>query len=655
MDPRGSTAEQLVVSPGGRRDGGVEARQELGRDELEALPEMAHDPLLSAGRMTSVTTGEGSGSLHVRGGAGDEVGIVLDGLELYSPYHLPDRGGPISAIDSRNVAGVELLGGAFPAEYGGYMSGVINLDTVGPDAGQDIELAYGTTDSRVVGRGALGRDGHWMLAVRRGDPSTYLEAIGADPSYHPRYWDAFGKASWRLGRRTSLSVDVLHAYDEVEGGDRAPVQTTEPPGTFRSLHTSSYVWATVESVWSPRWTTKTLLSVGALAGQRDGSSAPVADISDDRSTEFVGLRHDSWFRSGRHLWKWGVEGERLAASYRYRSTASGDGVESRDIRVVPSGGSVGLYAADRIEVTDALDVELGVRWDGQSWVPGGGSVNPRANLAYAIGDRTTLRAGWGYFSQAPRIDALQVEDGVTDFHGEQRAEHRVIGLDHLLGGRIRIAVAAYQKLVDDPSPRFENLLDPGGFLPEADADRVQVDATRARAEGIEVEIRSAGTGRVQWRAGYAWARAEDQIAGQWVPRAWDQRHTLDFSAVWSPAHRWTVSAGATYHTGRPTTPVSAVATIGPGGAIVVDPDEGARNTERLPGYARLDLGVGRLFSIQRTSLRAHLNVTNLLDSPNPYGVEGVRVVPAGDGSMTLEPVYRDGLGRMVTAGLTWKF
>ncbi len=649
MAPRGPIAERVVVRPrGGSLGGGPEARQALNRDELEAYPELAHDPLLAAGRLTGVATVEGTGALHVRGGAGDEVAIVLDGLDLYAPYHLADRGGPISAVDSRNVAGMQLLSGAFRAEYGGEMSGVIELDSVTPSDDLQTELAYSTSDSRVVSRGGFGDRATWLVSARRGDPSLYLDAISADPSYQPQYWDAFGKARFRLSERTSLSVDFLHAHDYLAGEDGILVQTIQDPGTFRSQYTSSYVWANVENVWSPEKYSRTLVSLGRLGSSRDGSSARVAEVTDDRSTGFLGLRHDAWMRSGRQLWKWGAEIERLDASYRYVSTPAAAGIDPRDTDLHPSGTSAGVYVADRILVTRSLGIEVGVRWDGQTYVSGGaGSVNPRVNLDYALDDRTTLRAGWGYFSQAQKIHELQVEDGVTDFHDAQRAEHRVLGIEHVLSGGYRISASAYQKLVDDPAPRFENLLDPRSFFPEAGADRVLVDGTRARAEGIELGLRNAPTGRVQWRASYAWARAEDEIDGRWVPRGWDQRHTVDFGVVWSPAQLWTVSFAGSYHSGHPTTPVGANPATAAG--------LGARNSARLPDYARLDAGVSRLFAVRGTVLRGFLNVTNVLDRPNVCCIERVAVLPLDDGSTTVAPVYRQGLPRLLTAGVTWTF
>ena len=648
MDPRVPSSEEVVVHGDDPRTHGrgPETRQSLGRDELRGSPDLGTDPLQAVERLAGVSEADGRGTLHVRGGASDETSIVVDGLELYAPYHLLDRGGLVSAIDSRNIAGIELLGGAFPAEYGGHLSGVVEMDTVVPPDDLAAEVAYTTNDARLAGQGRFdGGDGYWLVSARRGDPSMLLDALATDPSYEPQYWDLFAKAGARLGRRTTLSADVLRSYDDVEGGDRTRVETVYDPGTFRSQHRSAYAWLTLENTWSRRWVTRTQLSFGRLGTEREGSSARVAVVEDGRSAGLLGLAHQAWFDSGRHLLKWGGTLQQLEASYHYVSSPTVDGLDPRNLTLHPQGIAFSGYAADRIRVTDALRLEIGVRWDERSYVSGDGSWAPRLNLDYALGDRTRLVAGWGHFDQAPRIHELAVQDGAAEFFPAQRAEHRLAGIEHVLRGGEQIGVVAYQKLVDDPTPRFENVFDPSGFFPEAGADRLRIDPTRGRAEGIEVTARGAMGQRLGWRASYALARAEDEIGGAWVPCAWDQRHAVDFGLAWRLAEHWDIRLAGIYHSGQPTTPVSGEA---------VDPVVGARNSARLPDYLRFDARLGRRFVVRGTTLATFVNVTNLLDRQNACCLEGMRV-ELDDGAPRVEPQIRSGLPRLVTAGLSWTF
>ena len=63
-------------------------------------------------------------ALIVRGGSPDENLILLDGTEVYNPYHI---GGVFSTFNSEMIADTEFLAGGFPANYGGRLSSVLSI------------------------------------------------------------------------------------------------------------------------------------------------------------------------------------------------------------------------------------------------------------------------------------------------------------------------------------------------------------------------------------------------------------------------------------------------------------------------------------------------------------------------------------------------
>jgi outer membrane receptor protein involved in Fe transport len=637
LDPRRARVEKVIVHGGEPQAhaAGIEPSRSIDGDDLRVSPDLGSDPLRAVERLPGVAENETLGALHVRGAGANETGIVLDGLELALPFHMLDRGGLVSAVDTRNVRGVALLDGALPAEYGGPLAGAVEMDTIVPDERIGANVSYTSHDAQVAGSGRFDTgDGYWLVSARRGDPSELLEALHADPGYHPEFWDGFVKTGARLGPRTSIFADFLRSHETLGGDDRARVATLYDPGTFRSVHGGTYGWLTIENTWSPRWVTRTRLSLERVASEREGQSARVDFVDDQRSAEELGFAHQAWLDTGKHLVKYGVSLERLAGSYRYRS-------EVRSLDLNPQGEALGAYASDRIHVTPALDVEIGLRWDERTDLPGSGTTAPRLNLSYALTPRTTLLGGWGHLALLPRIHELDVEDGVETFDPVQHAEHRVLGIAHTFSDGTRIDLLAYQKIVDDPAPRFENLLDPAGFLPEAAPDRTEIDPTRGRAEGIELSGHGPVGRAFAWRASYALARAEDRIDDAWVARSWDQRHALDVGLVWRPDRRWEASFGGAYHSGQPTTPVLGLAPED--GSPILGP----RNSIRLPDYLRLDARVGRHFHVRSSAWTAFVGVTNLLDRENACCLAGV--------TPNAEPVLRPGLPRMFSAGLTVAF
>jgi outer membrane receptor protein involved in Fe transport len=642
-------------------------RQSLSREDVERSPEFSHDPLQGVGRLTGVAFNEASGNMNVRGGARDEVMIVLDGLELYEPYHLKDRGGLLSIIDSRVVGGMGFLGGAFPAEYGGRMSGVIEIDSVT----QPDELSHGigvsSNDLRLASQGLFaGASGEWLFSGRRGDPSRILDALEADPRYDPSYYDVFGRVGYALSDTADLSFSLLASRDEFEGVDGAAVNTLEESGSFRSIYANNSAWLNLRKRWNPRLYSQSILSRVGLSDEREGSSANLLEVFDRRSAYVLGLKQDWLIRSDRHLWKWGVDLKQLSGEYRYRSLAAPAGpdvsagtlvtVPPEEIGLDPSGGDYGLYIADRIHVLPTLEVELGLRWDLQTYtVESDSTFSPRVSLVRAVGSRSRLRAGWGYFHQPERIHELQVQDGVERFARPQRAEHRVIGFEHELEKGYRFQVGAYQKIWTDLRVRYENLFDPFSFFPEAGADRVAIAPDRAEARGVELAVWSPPGKKLSWWAGYGLSSAEDEIDGEWIPRSWDQKHTVNLGLNLRPWDRWDLTVAGAYHSGRPTTPVTAEAQMLPDGSLGIIPIIGPRNSERFPSYHRLDLRISRSMDVKGTVLKAFLNVANLLDRDNVCCVESFDYHLAPDGTVAVEREDRHGLRRVFTFGLSWTF
>ena len=88
------------------------------------------------------------------------------------------------------------------------------------------------------------------------------------------------------------------------------------------------------------------------------------------------------------------------------------------------------YTRHRFRLGSRFTTELGTRFGTASWTKDR-FIEPRVNAAYQLGNSTALRAGWGHFHQVQGIEQLDVQDGDFNFYKAQRAEHMVLGLEHL--------------------------------------------------------------------------------------------------------------------------------------------------------------------------------------------------------------------------------
>ena len=70
------------------------------------------------------TSNELSNGLYIRGGSPDQTLTLIDGVIVYNPFHL---GGFASTFNSDAINDIRLVKGAYPAEYGGRLSSVLDI------------------------------------------------------------------------------------------------------------------------------------------------------------------------------------------------------------------------------------------------------------------------------------------------------------------------------------------------------------------------------------------------------------------------------------------------------------------------------------------------------------------------------------------------
>ena len=130
---------------------------------------------------------------------------------------------------------------------------------------------------------------------------------------------------------------------------------------------------------------------------------------------------------------------------------------------------------------------------------------------------------------------------------------------------------------------------------------------------------------------------------------------MNLGLTFRPDAQWDFTIAGTVHSGRPTTPTTAETHTLPDGSLEIVPVTGPRNSLRLPAYHRLDFGIGRSLRVRGTTLRASLNVTNVLDRENICCVDGFDFAALPDGSVEVQRRARHGLPRLITFGLSWTF
>ena len=651
LEPDPRLVEDIVVTPGHHEIVPQElgAVRSLDRDDVIAAPTLGSDPSRIVTLLPGIAAADASAAFNARGSATKDVSLILDGLELYDPFHLSAFQSPFSFVDGRMVESVDFLGGGFTADHGDRHGGFLELSSASPAETADTEIEVGTLNSRVAYEASTSF-GPLLVSGRYWYPEAIGDTIafGAD-GLHPTFGDLYVKVGLKATPSTAVSGHVLLASDRAklaESGGNEKVVSSNVSGTL---------WFRVLRSWSPRVAIDTVISAGRIDRFRQGTAQPGNDlvaVEDRRRVAFVGIKNDATWTIGRsHVLRGGLDVRFLGADLEH--TAGPPGAMST-LSVGPSGAGIGAYLAYRTALSDRLITEVGLRWDRQTYTDDR-QWSPRLNLVWKPGQRSEVRLGAGRYAQSLRIHELRIEDGETAYRAPEISQQLDLTYIHRFSKQWSLRVDAYRHQLGRLQPRYENLFRPIDLFPEVENDRVLVVPESAELHGVEVSLRGDAGAPLQWFLNTTWSSAKDVIDGIEVPRSWDQPYAGNFLVAyrWQPG--WFLSISGTVHTGWPTTPVTGRVVTLPDGSTQIEPVPGPRNSARFPTYARLDLKTGRTIATVKGSVRVELSIANLTDRKNACCVDEVHFEAGPDGLIQTTTDLKYWLGITPSLQVLWKF
>ncbi len=639
------------------------SRFSIDQRTIQTMPDLGEDPMRVVQRLPGAAASGASAKTHFRGGEHDEIGIMLNGHDLFDPFHIRDYQSIFSAIDARAIEGVEVFTGGFPVRFGDRMSGLVlmeSLESVEPRH-TEIGISVFNTSFLTAGNEA---DRNWLVSARRGN----LDLIISPEFGSPSYYDIFGEYSYDISPDATISFNALFADDRVE------VILESEPAEFEQVVSrtrNAQLWVELENRWSDELSSKLVVSGTRFENGRRGSLGDaeklVAAVRDDRDVEQFGLRHDwSWNSSKNHLMQWGIEGSYSRANYDYANTAEYFGLpvmfegqseeSSFAATAAPKGSRYSLYFSDRMRFSEKTVIEWGLRWDDQTYTEdtSDSQLSPRFNVMRTLGPNTELRLSWGRYHQSQGIHELQIEDGVTNFWPAQKADHLIVGMRHLFDDKYSLRVEVFQKKMHQLRPRFENLFDPLGLIPEVQPDRIRLDPTSARSRGLEVLLDRAD-GPFTWWASYTLSEATDRINGIDEYRSWHQRHAFQGGLSWSGA-KWDVALATSVHSGWPTTDLTLVDDgVDEDGEPQFIAVTGPRNVERLGTFASVDFRISRKWQLRRGSFMAFLEISNLFNRSNECCLDWDFEEDEDTGEDVFERGVDHWMPLLPAVGILWEF
>ncbi len=390
-----------------------------------------------------------NGVVHLNGDHG-VIDYLVDGVPL--PQALNREVG--SEIDPNDVSFVDVIEGAYPAQYGLRFGSVLNITTragTGP-AGVDGDArvgSYSDLDQTLGYHAPLAGGGGYSLAFRDEQSTRGLDPPNFD-SPHNRASDTnqFARFTIPRGKNDFTDVTVIHSYrayqipNDVASGEPAQTDDNEKQeDTFVNLNFRQSLGDTGAYSFGPAVKVSRIRDFGdqpndfafgqalnlaaggnatdcatAISGpQNYGPGTCGFSLADDKTSLDLILQGDYTKRIGRHEIKAGVNYDATRVIKNYAVTLQpgnflapiySPATPGAPFTVVDTSPNVGntysAYAQDSWRPSDRYEVDAGLRYDfftikSAEFAQGFGSFSPRLKLTRLFGPRASIYAYVGRF------------------------------------------------------------------------------------------------------------------------------------------------------------------------------------------------------------------------------------------------------------------
>jgi TonB family protein len=572
----------------------------------------------------------GSGQLVVWGAAPNDTRVYVDGVEVPALFHASALR---STINSDLVKSVELVPGAYGADYGRSLGGLVRVETRAlPASGVHGYVGADTLDTSAMISAAAGDALRVGVAGRVSYIDRVLSAVSTrdvgDYFPIPRYRDYQGKASLALRAGESLDAVFLGSDDDL----RRTIPSTDPARV--RTQTTSLGFQRFYLHYARTSADGTRVDVTPFVGHdrsdvesQFGDNPAKVDIRAWR----YGVRASERLKLGQRITlAGGVDVLGTAASI---SRAGSLNIPARegDVTVFgqPPGDDynsddwtasivdVGPYltadlALGALTVTPSLRVD-GFLLEASRQTPRigqtpsiglthmDGVIEPRLAARWQALPRLALTGSVGKYAQPPQPEDLSAVFGTPQL-SLSKATHATFGESLAITRTLSVEVTGFYKQMSDLVMRSRRT------TPKLAQALVQDG--EGRVYGLQMLLRQEmAKGFFGW-ASYTISRSERRYVGDPVYRLfdYDQPHVLTVVAS-KQAGPWTFGARFRYARGLPRTPVIGAFYDVRGDQF--QPAFGDQNSIRLPDFYQLDLRVDRAFTLGPARLILYVEGQNV--------------------------------------------
>ncbi|WP_240162393.1 TonB-dependent receptor [Glaciimonas sp. PAMC28666] len=609
----------------------------IGRKDIAALPQGDDTPFNQVLLRAPGVAQDSYGQLHVRG---DHANLQyrLNGILL--PESISGFG---QTLDTRFVDNVNLLTGALPAQYGYRTAGVVDIHTkTGQiENGGNIGIAFGSNNTRQISGDVSGSHDGFSYYINGSFDANNLgieNPTGTSTALHDRTLQnkGFGYFSYLINPDTRVSL-ILGSSD---GRFQIP-NTAGETATFQRDGFADYPSANLNERQRETNRYGILALQGVIGNDIDYQVAAFSrytkvlfepDTIGDllytgvasrvlRTGLANGLQADGSYRlNDSHTLRAGISYSRESLknsndSLTFTADVSGNQMGTQPFSINDQGqkttNQTGVYLQDEWKLSDQFTVNYGARMDWLNAYVSANQLSPRVGVVYQMTPRTTFHAGYAKYFTPPTSELIAATT-VASFNGTTNAaatnqndavqaessDYFDLGVVHQLTQNLTIGLDGYYKKV-------KNMLDEGQF--GSALLFTPFNYAQGKVVGLELTLnyrndnfgaylnvaRSSAMGKNITSSQYNFEQSElDYVSSHWVHLDHDQSMTAStgVSYLWRGT---TYSADALYGSGL---------------------RSGFANTEHLPSYTEVNLGVSHIFKDSPVGkLTTRLSAINVFD------------------------------------------
>ncbi len=595
-------------------------QHELDMDEIKTLPAFMGevDLVKTIQLLPGVSSAaEGGQGFYVRGGGPDQNLVLLDEAVVYNASHLF---GFFSVFNADAVKSVSLTKGGMPANFGGRMSSVLEVNmNEGNYKKFGLKGGIGAISSRLTFQGPIKKDkGSFIVSARR----TYIDVImkAAIPDDSPfagssyYFYDLNMKLNYKLGDKDRLYLSGYYGKDEFSFGNKEDDFKVRMPwgNGIASLR------------WNHLFSSKLFMNVTSTFTDyefRFGSEQDEFRFELNSGIRDVGGKVDfSYYPATRHKLKWGLNYVNHTFTPIGVSAETDDVVFDTGLAQKLKSHESAVYFLDEFDITEKIKINAGLRYSMfqhvgpfTRYIKGDGistqdstveykkgdiiqfyhGLEPRISGRWMLADKSSIKAGYSYNYQYVHLTSLSAVSLPTDIWyptttkaKPQQGWQTSIGyFRNFLDNMFESSVEVYYKGMKNLIEYKEGAL-PGDNVND-NTDNLLVFG-KGWSYGAEFFLKKQRGDFTGW-VGYTWSKTERQFEelndGNPFPAKYDRRHDLSVVLSYKLKERWVFSSSFIYATGNTLTLPSAW--------YIQDQDllfaYGPRNSTRMAPYHRLDV------------------------------------------------------------------